>query len=370
MRLDRVEVRKLSLPLKAPFETSVGRLTTKTMLLVSVFADGVAGHAECVADEDPFYLPETNATALHVLADFLVPIAFGLDIAHPRDVAPALDRVRGHPMAKAALEMAVWELQARREGLPLYHLLGGRGGTIEAGVSVGLQADDEAVVDVVAAEVEAGYRRVKLKIKPGRDVSLVRPVRERFPDLPLMVDANTAYSLDDVDRLRALDELGLMMIEQPLAWDDIVDHATLQKRLLTPLCLDESIRSPADARHALALGACRIINVKVGRVGGFTRALGVHDQAVSAGAPVWCGGMVESGVGRLANVHLQTLPGFTLPGDTSASLRVFEEDLVEPPVVVEPDGTIAVPEGPGIGHEIVWARVDRATQLRESWTRP
>ena len=370
MKLDRVEVRQVSLPLRSPFETSVGRMTTKEFLLVSASAGGVTGHAECVADENPFYLPETNATALHVLEQFLVPIAFGLETLEPRALAAALDQVRGHQMAKAALDMAVHELVARSEGVPLYRVLGGRGGTIEAGVSVGLQEDDAALADVVAKEVEAGYRRVKLKIKPGRDLALVEKVRERFPDLALMVDANTAYTLDDVEHLRRLDRFGLMMVEQPLAWDDIVDHATLQKEIETPVCLDESIRTPDDARHALALGACRVINIKVGRVGGFIGARGVHDAAMAAGVPVWCGGMVESGIGRLANVHLQTLPGFTLPGDTSASLRVFEEDLVDPPVEVSKDGTIAVPEGPGIGHAIVWPRVDAATRLRREWTRP
>jgi O-succinylbenzoate synthase len=370
MRLDRVEVRKISLPLKAPFETSVGRTTTKEFLLVSVRADGVTGHGECVADVDPFYLPETNATVLHVLRNFLVPAVFALDITHPREVHPALARVRGHEMAKAALEMAVWELAARREGAPLYRLLGGRGGTVAAGVSVGLQDEDEAVVEQVAVEVAAGYRRVKVKIKPGRDRGLVGAIRERFPELPLMVDANCAYTLADAEDLRALDDFGLMMIEQPLGWDDIVDHASLQRRLRTPLCLDESIRSADDARRALELGACRIVNVKVGRVGGFAAARGVHDTCRARGVPVWCGGMLESGIGRLANVHLQTLPGFTLPGDTSASARVFEEDLVDPPVVVSKDGTIAVPEGPGIGHEIVWSRVESATVFEEAWSRP
>jgi O-succinylbenzoate synthase len=222
----------------------------------------------------------------------------------------------------------------------------------------------------VATEVAAGYRRVKVKIKPGRDRDLVGAIRERFPELPLMVDANCAYTLADAEDLRALDDLGLMMIEQPLGWDDIVDHASLQRRLRTPLCLDESIRSADDARRALELGSCRIVNVKVGRVGGFAGARGVHDTCLARGVPVWCGGMLESGIGRLANVHLQTLPGFTLPGDTSASARVFEEDLVDPPVVLSKDGTIAVPEGPGIGHEIVWPRVERATTFEECWSRP
>jgi O-succinylbenzoate synthase len=263
---------------------------------VSVFADGVGGHAECVADVDPFYLPETNDTALHVLRDFLVPMALGLEIAGPRDVLPALARVRGHEMAKAALEMAVWELWARRDGVPLWRLLGGRRGEIEAGVSVGLQKDEDALLAKVEAEVAAGYRRVKVKIKPGRDVALVAAVRARFPRLPLMVDANSAYTLADADRLVELDRFNLTMIEQPLAWDDIVDHATLQRRLATPLCLDESIRSGEDARRALELGACRVVNAKVGRVGGFAGALAVHDVCRARGAPVWCGGMLESGI--------------------------------------------------------------------------
>jgi O-succinylbenzoate synthase len=370
MRLERVELRRLRLPLRMPFETSFGRTTEKQFLLVSASADGVSGHAECVADVDPFYLPETNATVLHVLRDFLVPLAFGLEIGHPREVRKAFTPVRGHEMAKAALEMAVWELWARREGVPLWRLLGGRGGEIQAGVSVGLQRDDAALAEAVAAEVAAGYRRVKIKIKPGRDTALVEAIRTRFPELPLMVDANSAYTLADADHLAALDRFSLMMIEQPLGWDDIVDHATLQKRLKTSVCLDESIRSEDDARRALELGACRIVNVKVGRVGGFAGALAVHDACRARGAPVWCGGMLESGIGRLANVHLQTLAGFTLPGDTSASARYFEEDLVDPPVVVSKAGTIAVPDGPGIGHAILWPRVERATDLHESWRRP
>ena len=370
MKLERLEVRRLSLKLRSPFETSFGCTTAKQFLLVSASADGVTGHAECVADVDPFYLPETNATALHVLRDFLAPLVFALEIRHPRDVAPAFARVRGHEMAKAAIEMAVWELVARRERQPLWRVLGGRGGFIESGVSVGLQRDEAALVDAVEREVAAGYKRVKIKIKPGRDLALVEALRKRFPELPLMVDANSAYTLADVEHLAALDRFWLMMIEQPLGWDDIVDHATLQKRLATPVCLDESIHGASDARRALELGACQIVNVKVGRVGGFASALAVHDLCRARSVPVWCGGMLESGIGRLANVHLQTLPGFTLPGDTSASARYFEEDLVDPPVVVSPQGTIAVPEGPGIGHEIVWPRVERACDLHETWLKP
>ncbi len=370
MRLERVELRRVSLPLRTPFETSFGICARKQFLLLSVFADGLAGHAECVADSDPYYLPETNATALAVLRDFLVPLAFGLEIEDPSGLRAAFARVRGHEMAKAVLEMAVHELWARREGVPLFRVLGGRGGEIQSGVSVGLQRDDAALVETVAREVAAGYRRVKIKIKPGRDRKLVMALREHFPELPLMVDANSAYTLGDTEALQALDGFALTMIEQPLAWDDIVDHATLQKRLTTPICLDESIRGPEDARRALELGACRVVNIKVGRVGGFAAARAVHDVCLARGVPVWCGGMLESGIGRLANVHLQTLAGFTLPGDTAASARYFEEDLVDPPVVVTPRGTIAVPEAPGIGHEIVWPRVERATDFRETWRRP
>jgi O-succinylbenzoate synthase len=307
---------------------------------------------------------------LHVLRDFLVPAAFALEFEHPRELAPAFARVRGHEMAKAALEMAVWDLFARRAGAPLHRVIGGRGGVVAAGVSVGLQKDVGALVAAVEREVAAGYRRVKIKIKPGADRALVEAVRERFPSLPLMVDANSAYTLADAPVLRGFDAYDLMMIEQPLAWDDIVDHATLQRQVRTPLCLDESIRSADDARRALEIGACGVVNIKAGRVGGFSGSLAVHDVCRARGVPVWCGGMLESGIGRLANVHLQTLPGFTLPGDTSASARYFPEDLIDPPVTVSPDGTIAVPEDPGIGHEIVWPRVERATVARQEWRRP
>lgn len=367
MRLDRIEVRRIHLPLLHPFETSFGRTTEKQFLLLAVSAEGLTGYGECVADADPFYLPETLGTALHILKDFLVPLAFQLDISHPRDVLPAFARVRGHQMAKAALEMAVWDLWARRQGVPLYRLLGGRGGAIGAGVSIGLQPDEAALLAKVETEQAAGYRRLKIKIKPGRDLALVEAVRRRFPDLALMVDANSAYTLADAGPLRELDRYRLMMIEQPLAWDDMVDHATLQGQLETPICLDESIRSADDARRALDLGACRIINIKAGRVGGLAESLAVHDLCRARGIPVWCGGMLESGIGRLANVHLQTLPGFTLPGDTSASARYFAEDLIDPPVEVRPDGTIAVPEAPGLGHTLVWPRIERATVFREEW---
>ncbi len=369
MKVERVEVRRLSLPLRHPFETSFARTTEKTFLLLSVSAQGATGYGEGVADDDPYYLPETNATVFHVLRDFLVPLLFSLDLDHPRALLPAFSRIRGHEMAKAALEMAAWDLYARLTAAPLARVLGGAKPTIESGVSIGLQPSTEALLENVAREVAAGYRRIKIKIKPGADRAPVAAVRARFPQVPLMVDANSAYTLADVALFRDLDQERLMMVEQPLAWDDIVDHAALQRQIRTAVCLDESIRSVDDARRALDLGSCRIINIKPGRVGGFAASLAIHDLCRSRAVPVWCGGMLESGIGRLANVHLQALPGFTLPGDTAASARYFEEDLVDPPVTVSREGTITVPAGPGLGHEIVWPRVEKATQYKEEWRR-
>ena len=364
MKLERIEVRRLTLPLRTPFETSFGRTEAKQFLLVSASADGLTGLGECVADVDPFYLPETNETVLHVLRDFLAPIALRLSIEHPRELLPAFARVRGHEMAKAALEMAVYELWARRSSEPLWRVLGGRGGEIQSGVSIGLQRDDAALVDAVAREAAAGYRRVKIKIKPGRDVALVSAVRDRFPELPLMVDANSAYTLADGSRLAELDRFGLTMIEQPLGWDDIVDHAVLQKRLATPICLDESIHGVDDARRALELGACRVVNIKVGRVGGFTGALAVHDLCRARSVPVWCGGMHEFGVGRAANIALASLPGFSLPSDVSGSDKYFASDVVAPPIRAD-RGEVRVPwEEPGIGFAVDEERVRREASAR------
>jgi len=369
VRVERVEVRRLTLPLRHPFETSFARCTEKNFLLVSVSAQGVTGYGEAVADDEPYYLPETNATVLHVLRDFLAPLLLALHFDHPRSLLAAFGRVRGHEMAKAALEMAAWDLYARLRGEPLARVLGGARPTIESGVSIGLQPSTTALLENVAREVAAGYRRIKIKIKPGVDRAPTAAVRGRFPHVPLMVDANSAYALADVALFQDLDRERLMMVEQPLAWDDIVDHAALQRQIKTAVCLDESIRSVDDARRALDLGSCRIINIKPGRVGGFAASLAIHDLCRARAVPVWCGGMLESGIGRLANVHLQALPGFTLPGDTAASARYFEEDLVDPPVTVSREGTITVPAGPGLGHEIVWARVEKATRYKEEFRR-
>ena len=357
------------MPLKFRFETSFGALTEKSFLLARVFSeDGAWGVGECVAEDHPYYLPETNGTVRHVIGDFLAPLLLGHRFEGPSETFGLMSRIRGHEMAKATLEMAIWDLFARARGESLSTTLGGKPSkAIAAGVSIGLQGSTDALLKRVAIEVSAGYQRIKIKIKPGSDIELVRAIRREFPKIALMVDANSAYRLTDADHLRQFDDFDLMMIEQPLAWNDILEHSKLQPQLKTPICLDESITSEELALGALAIGAGRIINIKAGRVGGLEVSRRIQAGCAARGAAVWCGGMLESGIGRLANVHLQTLPGFTLPGDTSASARYFDEDLIEPGVIVSPDGQIQVPTGPGIGHEIIWPRVERATVHRDAW---
>lgn len=361
MRVDRIELRLLRLPLVRPFRTSFGRTDEKVFILVRLLGDGLEAWGECVAGATPYYSAETNGTAWHILTDFLGPALLGLDFAHPREVFPAFHAVRGHNMAKAALEMAAWDLYARREGRPLSGVLGGVRARIPSGVSIGIQESFDTLAATIRAELDAGYRRVKIKIAPGWDVDVVRMVRERFGDIPLMVDANAAYTLGDADRLAALDAFGLMMIEQPLDDDDVRDHAQLQRRLKTAICLDESIHSPRAMRDAIDAGACRVVNIKPGRLGGFAESIAVHDLCAASAIPVWHGGMLESGVGRVHNIHLAALPNFTLPGDVAASRRYFVPDLVEPAVEVAVDGTIGVPSGPGLGVAVDADRVARAT---------
>jgi O-succinylbenzoate synthase len=319
---------------------------------------------ECVADANPYYSSETTATAWHIIRDFLAPLVLGQTFDHPRDLYPAMRHVRGHQMAKAALEMATWDLYGHQQQVPLSSLLGGTRRQIESGVSIGIQDTLEALADRIAEERAAGYRRIKIKIKPGWDVNALEMVRSRFDGLPLMVDANGAYTLADAPHLRVLDRFALMMIEQPLDYDDLRDHAALQRQITTPICLDESIASVRAGEAAIAMGACRIINIKPGRVGGHAESIRLHDAAAARGIPVWHGGMLESGIGRAHNIHLSTLPNFRLPGDIAASRRYFVPDLIEPPIEVDPDGTIAVPDGPGIGVTVVPERVTRATLER------
>jgi O-succinylbenzoate synthase len=368
VRIDRIELRLLRLPLVRFFETSFGRISDRAFVLVTVEDGGAVGVGECVADDHPFYSSETTRTAWHIIERFLAPIVLDRHYAHPRDVFDSFSIVRGHHMAKAALEMAAWDLFARQEQRPLAALLGGspaiiaRG--IASGVSIGIQDSLDALVDRVEAELAAGYQRIKIKIKPGWDIEAVRRVRERCGTVPLMVDANAAYTLRDANHLARLDAFDLMMIEQPLDYDDLRDHARLQSQIRTAICLDESLHTPRLAEDALDLEACRIINIKPGRVGGHTQSIRMHDIAVARQAPVWHGGMLESGIGRAHNIHLATLPGFTMPGDVAASRRYFAPDLIDPEIDVRPDGTIAVPPGPGIGVNIISDRVAGATVER------
>ncbi len=361
MKIDGLELRLLKLPLVHFFETSFGRVDDKHFILVRVESDGASGYGECVAEKDPYYSSETNDTVWHIIAEFIAPRLLGAEFAHPREVFPALKAIRGHNMAKAAVEMAMWDLFARQRGEPLARVLGGTRDRIASGVSVGIQPSLDALVAKVEGELAAGYRRIKIKIKPGWDVRPVERLRERFGAIPLMVDANAAYQPGDADHLAVLDAFDLMMIEQPLDYDDVAEHAALQRRLKTPICLDESIKTVGIAREAIAAGACRIINIKPGRVGGFGESIRLHDLCASHGIPVWHGGMLESGIGRAANIHLSTLPNFSLPGDVAASRRYFDPDLIEPPIEVAADGTIAVPTGPGLGVAIRDDRVDAAT---------
>jgi O-succinylbenzoate synthase len=368
VRIERIELRLLRLPLVRFFETSFVRIHDRSFVLVTVEGEGETGVGECVADANPFYSSETTRTAWHILAEFIAPLVLGREFAHPREIFAALHRIRGHNMAKAALEMAAWDLFARQLGQPLCRALGGsddiitRG--IASGVSIGIQDSLEGLEERVAAELAEGYQRIKIKIKPGWDIDAVERVRERFGRVPLMVDANAAYTLSDAQHLAQLDRFDLMMIEQPLDYDDVLDHAALQAQIRTPICLDESLHTVKVAAEAIRAGACRIINIKPGRVGGHAPSIALHDLAASHGVPVWHGGMLESGVGRAHNIHLSTLPNFTLPGDVAASRRYFDPDLIEPGIDVRPDGTIAVPTGPGIGVRIVEDRVASATVER------
>jgi O-succinylbenzoate synthase len=362
VRIDRLELRVLRLPLVRFFETSFSRVHERRFVLVTVEDGGVTGVGECVADADPFYSAETTSTAWHIISEFIAPIVLGRGFGHPREVLPALAAIRGHNMAKAAVEMAAWDLFARQQGRPLAALLGGTKTAIESGVSIGIQDSFDELLERVEIEKAAGYRRFKIKIKPGWDVDAVDRIRTRFGAIPLMVDANAAYTLDDGDHLAELDRFDLMMIEQPLDYDDIRDHARLQRHVRTDICLDESIPTVRSAAEAIELGACRVINIKPGRVGGHAASIRLHDLAAGSGIPVWHGGMLESGIGRAHNIHLSTLANFTLPGDVAASRRYYAPDLIEPEIVVRPDGTIAVPTEAGIGVQIVAERVARATE--------
>lgn len=365
MRVEAVELLHLRMRLKTPFETSFGVDVDRDCLLIRILSEGLEAWGECVADRVPGYSYETTGTAWHILSEFIAPALVGKTIGSPLDLNGLLVFMRGHPLARAGVELALWDLMGKRTGASLAHLLGVTRRRVEVGVSVGIQPDADALVRVVAGYVEAGYARVKLKIKPGRDLTEVQAVRRAFPQLRLQVDANSAYDLEDVRVFRAMDDLGLLLIEQPLAEDDLIDHARLQAQLATPLCLDESILSARHAAQAVEIGACQIINIKPGRVGGLGEAVAIHDLCHKRRIPVWCGGMLETGVGRAANLALAGLPGFTLPGDISATDRYYAFDIAQPSFRLNADSTIDVPEGPGLGVEIDPTALARVTLRRE-----
>src|SRR5690349_13943554 len=348
--IQSIELREIRLPLVHFFETSFGRTTERRIVLARVTdANGGEGWGECTAGEGPFYSDEWTDTAWATLIEFLAPMMLRREFDGAAQAFHLMRPVRGHRMAKATLETACWDLEAKNAGAPLWKHLGGTRPELSCGVSIGIQDTPDALLEKIRKEVDAGYQRIKIKIKPGWDLNIVELVRKEFPDIRLMGDANSAYKLSDVALFQQLDRFNLMMLEQPLAYDDIFDHASLQRQIQTPVCLDESIRSAEDAEHAIELQSCRIINIKLGRVGGHSEAKRVEQIARDNQIPVWCGGMLESGVGRAHNIAMSTLAGFTLPGDVSASARYWEEDIIEPPLTVSDRGTIKATEAPGIG---------------------
>jgi len=367
MKIRRVEIREIRLPLVHFFETSFGRTTVRRIVLVRVEAEGLTGWGEVSCGEEPFYSHETPETAWHILRDYVVPWSLKREWASASEIAPAFRPIRGHNMAKAALENALWDIEAQMKGVPLSQLLGGSLQEIPCGVSIGIQNSIEELLDKIQRELDSGYQRIKVKIKPGWDVDVLERIRHKFPQIALMADANSAYTLADLPHLKQFDRFFLMMIEQPLGWEDLLDHAKLQRELTTPICLDESIHSAEDARKAIEIGACKIINVKLGRVGGFTSARQVHDVCRARNMPVWCGGMLESGIGRAHNIALSTLPGFTLPGDVSASQRYWTQDIIDPEVTVTLRGTIRVPQSPGLGYVANLERIEKVTVRKETF---
>ncbi|MEK3981749.1 o-succinylbenzoate synthase [Psychrobacillus sp. FSL K6-2836] len=361
MIIKEVNIRKMKMTMKSPFSTSFGTFQDKEFLLLEVTDElGNTGWGESTAFHSPWYNEETLETNLHMIRDFLIPLVLDKEITHPDEVNELFAPLRKNNMAKAAIEGAIWDLYAKRNKWTLAEALGGTAEKIEVGISIGIQKSTEDLIELVRGYIAEGYKRMKVKIKPGFDVNVIQALREAFPNVPLMADANSAYTLDDIDVLKQLDEFNLTMIEQPLASDDIIDHAKLQKELKTPICLDESIHSLEDARKAFELGSTQIINVKIGRVGGLTESKKIHDFCMENDIPVWCGGMLESGIGRAHNVALTTLPNFILPGDTAGSSRYWEEDVITPEVVAK-DGYITVPTGYGIGYEPNIKVMDRYT---------
>lgn len=366
MKIEAVTIREIQMPLVHFFETSFGRTYSRRILLLTVHGEGIEGWGECVAGEDPFYSSEWAESAWPTIARYLAPALIGKNLESARECAGLFSRVRGHRMAKGGLENAVWDAEAKQKNVPLWKLLGGTRKEIACGVSIGIQDSVEQLLEKIQTELAAGYRRIKVKVKPGWDVNVLERIRHRWADITLSCDANSAYALDQVEHLRSFDQFNLLMIEQPLWYDDIFYHSRLQKELRTAICLDESIVSARKAAIALELGACRIINIKVGRVGGFSEARKIHDICKKQKIPVWCGGMLESGIGRAHNIALSTLENFTLPGDVSASKRYWKEDIIEPEVTVSAQGMIAISDKPGTGYQIKEDLIEKFTVRKET----
>lgn len=367
MRIDRIELRHIKMELASPFVTSMGTEYDEEHIILRVDADGITGWGECVAEGTPFYSYETVGTAWHILQDFLIPNLIGKNISNVNEVINLNARVRGHRMAKAGLEAALWDAFAKSQNISLSKMLGGTREKIDVGVSIGIQFSPEELVKKVKGYLAEGYKRIKIKISPGNDIQFINTLRNEFPEILLQVDANSAYSLNDINLFKQMDEYNLLLIEQPLGYEDIFDHSKLQQEIKTAICLDESIHSLDDTRAAIELGSCKIINIKPGRVGGFTESKLIHDYCKSKNIPVWHGGMLESGIGRAGNVALASLPNFSLPGDISASKRYYKEDIVNPQFVVNPDGTMNVPTKPGIGVEVDIKRLDKVTVYKKEY---
>jgi O-succinylbenzoate synthase len=365
MRIDSVEIRHIRMELVSPFVTSMGTEYDEEHIIVRVDGEGVTGWGESVAEGTPFYSYETVQTAWHILRDFLIPSVLGKDLSGIDEAIALYSKVRGHMMAKAGLEAALWDALAKARNISLSEILGGVRKKIDVGVSIGIQASEKELINKVEGYLGEGYKRIKIKIAPGNDIQFVAALRKEFPGIMLQVDANSAYTLNDTDLFKRMDEYNLILIEQPLGYEDIFDHSKLQHELNTPICLDESIHSLDDTRAAIELDSCRIINIKPGRVGGFTESKHIHDYCASMKIPVWHGGMLESGIGRAGNVALASLPNFTLPGDISASKRYYRQDIVEPEFKVNPDGTMDVPAKPGIGVGVDMKMLEKVTVRSE-----
>jgi o-succinylbenzoate synthase len=367
MKIDSITLREIHMRLKAPFEASFGTTQNRRILLVELIADGVTGWGEVTTFEAPSYNAETTETAWHIISDFVVPSLIGKSLSTASEFPALMSRIRGNEMAKGAVENAIWHAESLMKGVSLSTLLGGTRKEIGCGVSLGIRESPQSLVAKVQEELRDGYQRIKLKIKPGKDLDFVAAVRKQFPDILLSVDANSAYSLDDVAHLQRLDEFRLLMMEQPLSWDDLYGHAKLQAQTKTAICLDECIYNTRHALAAIELKACRIVNIKLGRVGGHTEARAIQAVCLERDIPVWCGGMLESGIGRAHNIAMSTLPGFSLPGDVSASQRYWNEDLIDPPVTVTSRGTIPIADTPGLGYEVKKDFIEEMTVRQKNW---